>query len=81
MGTECLMVDVSGATVSLISVLLCHICLVQVSQNSSGSLLRYVVLITARLCLLTLCGWVLCWTLVNLCKNHSVLNLLFLGYP
>ncbi|KAF0042982.1 hypothetical protein F2P81_004319 [Scophthalmus maximus] len=52
-----------------------------VSQSSGGSLLRYVVLIAARLCLLTMCGWVLCWTLVNLCKNHSVLNLLFLGYP
>lgn len=38
-------------------------------------------LITARLSLLTMCGWVLCWTLVHLCKNHSVLNLLFLGYP
>ncbi|XP_043096299.1 transmembrane protein 39A isoform X1 [Puntigrus tetrazona] len=46
-----------------------------------SSLLRYVALITARLILLTLCGWVLCWTLVNLFKNHSVLNLLFLGYP
>ena len=56
-------------------------CLVQVSQSSGGSLLRYVVLIAARLSLLTMCGWVLCWTLVNLCKNHSVLNLLFLGYP
>uniref|UniRef100_H3CVS3 Transmembrane protein 39A n=1 Tax=Tetraodon nigroviridis TaxID=99883 RepID=H3CVS3_TETNG len=53
----------------------------EVSQSSSGSLLRYVFLITARLSLLTMCGWVLCWTLVNLCKNHSVLNLLFLGYP
>ncbi|KAG7234644.1 hypothetical protein INR49_004169 [Caranx melampygus] len=52
-----------------------------VSQSSGGSLLRYMVLIAARLCLLTMCGWVLCWTLVNLCKNHSVLNLLFLGYP
>lgn len=56
------------------------VCL-KVSQSSSGSLLRYVLLITARLSLLTMCGWVLCWTLVNLCKNHSVLNLLFLGYP
>lgn len=57
------------------------ICLPKVSQSSGGSLLRYVVLIAARLSLLTMCGWVLCWTLVNLCKNHSVLNLLFLGYP
>lgn len=57
-------------------------CLAQVSQSGGGgSLLRYVVLIAARLSLLTMCGWVLCWTLVNLCKNHSVLNLLFLGYP
>lgn len=55
--------------------------LVQVSQSSGGSLIHYVVLIAARLSLLTMCGWVLCWTLVNLCKNHSVLNLLFLGYP
>uniref|UniRef100_A0AAV2LMQ1 Transmembrane protein 39A n=1 Tax=Knipowitschia caucasica TaxID=637954 RepID=A0AAV2LMQ1_KNICA len=53
----------------------------EVSQSIGGSLVRYVVLITARLCLLTLCGCVLCWTLVNLCRNHSVLNLLFLGYP
>ncbi|MEQ2191427.1 Transmembrane protein 39A [Xenoophorus captivus] len=52
-----------------------------VSQSSGGSLLRYIVLIAARLSLLTMCGWVLCWTLVNLCRNHSVLNLLFLGYP
>lgn len=59
----------------------CAVRLVQVSQSSGGSLLRYVVLIAARLSLLTMCGWVLCWTLVNLCKNHSVLNLLFLGYP
>ncbi|KAI3376949.1 hypothetical protein L3Q82_000188 [Scortum barcoo] len=53
----------------------------EVSQSSGGSLLRYVFLIAARLCLLTMCGWVLCWTLVYLCKNYSVLNLLFLGYP
>ncbi|KAM8975215.1 transmembrane protein 39A [Pelodytes ibericus] len=37
--------------------------------------------ITACLVLLTLCVWVFCWTLVNLFRNHSVLNLLFLGYP
>lgn len=53
----------------------------QVSQSTGGSVFRYVVLIAARLTLLTMCGWVICWTLVNLCKNHSVLNLLFLGYP
>ncbi|XP_010884791.1 transmembrane protein 39A [Esox lucius] len=53
----------------------------EASQTSPGSLVRYVVLIAARLSLLTLCGWVLCWTLVNLFKNNSVLNLLFLGYP
>nr|XP_046191101.1 transmembrane protein 39A [Oncorhynchus gorbuscha] len=53
----------------------------EASQTSPCSLVRYVVLIAARLSLLTLCGWVLCWTLVNLFKNHSVLNLLFLGYP
>ncbi|XP_030232562.1 transmembrane protein 39A isoform X1 [Gadus morhua] len=53
----------------------------EVSQRGGSSLVRSGLLITARLCLLTLCGWVLCWTLVNLCRNHSVLNLLFLGYP
>uniref|UniRef100_A0A8C6T9G9 Transmembrane protein 39A n=1 Tax=Neogobius melanostomus TaxID=47308 RepID=A0A8C6T9G9_9GOBI len=53
----------------------------EVSQSIGGSLVRYIVLITARLSLLTMCGCVLCWSLVNLCKNHSVLNLLFLGYP
>ncbi|XP_028811084.1 transmembrane protein 39A [Denticeps clupeoides] len=53
----------------------------EASQTSPCSLLRYVFLIVGRLSLLTLCGWVLCWTLVNLFKNHSVLNLLFLGYP
>ncbi|XP_053722227.1 transmembrane protein 39A isoform X1 [Synchiropus splendidus] len=53
----------------------------EVSQKSGVSSLRYWALITARLSLLTLCGWVLCWTLVNMSKNHSVLNLLFLGYP
>ncbi|KAJ3592948.1 hypothetical protein NHX12_005286 [Muraenolepis orangiensis] len=52
-----------------------------VSERGTGSLVRSALLITARLFLLTLCGWVLCWTLVNLCRNHSVLNLLFLGYP
>lgn len=57
-------------------------CLVKVSQSGGGgSPLRYVFLIAARLSLLTMCGWVLCWTLVNLCKKYSVLNLLFLGYP
>lgn len=69
------------ATVSQVCVTSYVVGLVQVSQSSGGSVLRYVVLIAARLCLLTMCGWVLCWTLVNLCKNHSVLNLLFLGYP
>lgn len=49
--------------------------------SPSSSLVRYVALIAARLILLTLCGWVLCWTLVNLFKHYSVLNLLFLGYP
>ncbi|XP_034741810.1 transmembrane protein 39A [Etheostoma cragini] len=53
----------------------------EVSQSSGRSLLRYVVVIAARLSLLTMCGWVLCWTLVNLCRHYSVLNLLFLGYP
>ncbi|XP_062303099.1 transmembrane protein 39A isoform X1 [Osmerus eperlanus] len=53
----------------------------EASQTSPCSLVRYVVLITARLIMLTLCGWVLCWTLVNLFKDNSVLNLLFLGYP
>ncbi|XP_073698484.1 transmembrane protein 39A [Garra rufa] len=53
----------------------------EASLASQSSLVRYVALIAARLILLTLCGWVLCWTLVNLFKNNSVLNLLFLGYP
>ncbi|XP_056120796.1 transmembrane protein 39A [Rhinichthys klamathensis goyatoka] len=46
-----------------------------------ASLLRYTVLLAVRLVLLTLCVCVLCWTLVHLFRNHSVLNLLFLGYP
>lgn len=53
----------------------------EASLASPSSLVRYVTLIAVRLILLTLCGWVLCWTLVNLFKNYSVLNLLFLGYP
>ncbi|XP_076838721.1 transmembrane protein 39A isoform X1 [Brachyhypopomus gauderio] len=53
----------------------------EASQTSPSSCVQYVLLIVARLSLLTLCGWVLCWTLVNLFKRHSVLNLLFLGYP
>ncbi|XP_072556783.1 transmembrane protein 39A-like isoform X2 [Paramormyrops kingsleyae] len=50
-------------------------------HTSSSSLLQYMILIAARLTLLTFCGWLLCWTLVNLFSKHSVLNLLFLGYP
>ncbi|XP_028937130.1 transmembrane protein 39A isoform X1 [Ornithorhynchus anatinus] len=53
----------------------------EASRAGAGSLARYLVLIAARLALLTLCGWLLCWTLVNLFRSHSVLNLLFLGYP
>lgn len=53
----------------------------EASLASPSSLVRYVALIAVRLILLTLCGWVLCWTLVSLFKNYSVLNLLFLGYP
>lgn len=53
----------------------------EASQTSPSSFVQYVVLIAARLILLTLCGWVLCWTLLNLFKSYSVLNLLFLGYP
>lgn len=49
----------------------------QASQVGATSVVHYMV----RLVLLTLCGWVLCWTLVNLFRSHSVLNLLFLGYP
>ncbi|KAF4801734.1 Transmembrane protein [Turdus rufiventris] len=49
----------------------------EASQVGATSLICYMV----RLVLLTLCGWVLCWTLVNLFRSHSVLNLLFLGYP
>lgn len=49
----------------------------QASQVGATSAIHYMV----RLVLLTLCGWVLCWTLVNLFRSHSVLNLLFLGYP
>lgn len=64
----------------LLCYILCFFCF-KASQTSPSSLVRYVILIVARLILLTLCGWVLCWTLLNLFKNHSVLNLLFLGYP
>ncbi|XP_055500240.1 transmembrane protein 39A [Leucoraja erinacea] len=53
----------------------------EASQTSATSVVRYTLVIVARLVLLTMCGWVLCWTLVNLFRNHSVLNLLFLGYP
>lgn len=53
----------------------------EASQTGKTSIIRYTALITSRLILLTMCGWVLCWTLVNLFRNHSVLNLLFLGYP
>ncbi|XP_056355880.1 transmembrane protein 39A isoform X2 [Oenanthe melanoleuca] len=49
----------------------------EASQVGATSLICYMV----RLVLLTLCGWVFCWTLVNLFRSHSVLNLLFLGYP
>ncbi|XP_011923809.1 PREDICTED: transmembrane protein 39A isoform X2 [Cercocebus atys] len=51
------------------------------TKAGAASMIHYMVLISARLVLLTLCGWVLCWTLVNLFRSHSVLNLLFLGYP
>ncbi|MBN3282161.1 TM39A protein, partial [Polyodon spathula] len=53
----------------------------EATQTGPTSMVRYTVLIAARCILLTVCGWVLCWTLVNLFRNHSVLNLLFLGYP
>lgn len=53
----------------------------QATKAGAASMIHYMVLISARLVLLTLCGWVLCWTLVNLFRSHSVLNLLFLGYP
>nr|XP_048674283.1 transmembrane protein 39A isoform X2 [Caretta caretta] len=53
----------------------------EASQVGATSVIHYMALIMARLVLLTLCGWVLCWTLVNLFRSHSVLNLLFLGYP
>ncbi|XP_008265107.1 transmembrane protein 39A isoform X2 [Oryctolagus cuniculus] len=51
------------------------------TKVGAASMIHYMVLISARLVLLTLCGWVLCWTLVSLFRSHSVLNLLFLGYP
>ncbi|XP_006522559.1 transmembrane protein 39A isoform X1 [Mus musculus] len=51
------------------------------TKAGAASTVHYTALILARLVLLTLCGWVLCWTLVNLFRSHSVLNLLFLGYP
>ncbi|XP_010355754.1 transmembrane protein 39A isoform X2 [Rhinopithecus roxellana] len=51
------------------------------TKAGAASMIHYMVLISARLVLLTLCGWVLCWTLVNLFRSHSVLSLLFLGYP
>ncbi|XP_025140267.1 transmembrane protein 39A isoform X4 [Bubalus kerabau] len=53
----------------------------EATKAGASSMIHYMVLISARLVLLTLCGWVLCWTLVNLFRSHSVLNLLFLGYP
>lgn len=53
----------------------------QATKAGAASMIHYTALILARLVLLTLCGWVLCWTLVNLFRSHSVLNLLFLGYP
>lgn len=53
----------------------------EATKAGAASMIHYMVLISARLVLLTLCGWVLCWTLVNLFRSHSVLNLLFLGYP
>ncbi|MBN3286653.1 TM39A protein, partial [Polyodon spathula] len=55
--------------------------ILEVMFNRPTSMVRYTVLIAARFILLTVCGWVLCWTLVNLFRSHSVLNLLFLGYP
>ncbi|KAM5281636.1 transmembrane protein 39A isoform 2-T2 [Ctenodactylus gundi] len=53
----------------------------EATKAGAASVTHYLVLVAARLVLLTLCGWVLCWTLVNLFRSHSVLNLLFLGYP
>ncbi|MFT7808649.1 transmembrane protein 39A-like [Arapaima gigas] len=53
----------------------------EASQVSPSSLLQYVVLVASQLVLLMLCGWVLSSTLISLFTNHSVLNLLFLGYP
>ncbi|OCT93646.1 hypothetical protein XELAEV_18011321mg [Xenopus laevis] len=53
----------------------------QASQVGTSSVVKYSALIIGRLVLLTLCGWIFCWTTVNLFRNHSVLNLLFLGYP
>lgn len=53
----------------------------QASLACPSSFVWYVALIATRLILLTLCGWVLCWTLINLFDSYSVLNLLFLGYP
>lgn len=53
----------------------------EATKAGAASTVHYTALILARLVLLTLCGWVLCWTLVNLFRSHSVLNLLFLGYP
>uniref|UniRef100_A0A8D0HM70 Transmembrane protein 39A n=1 Tax=Sphenodon punctatus TaxID=8508 RepID=A0A8D0HM70_SPHPU len=53
----------------------------EASQVGATSVIHYMALIMVRLVLLTLCGLVLCWTLINLFRSHSVLNLLFLGYP
>ncbi|XP_071070878.1 transmembrane protein 39A isoform X3 [Dasypus novemcinctus] len=50
------------------------------TKAGAASMIHYMVLISACLMLLTLCGWVL-WTLFILFRSHSVLNLLFLGYP
>ncbi|KAG3266233.1 TMEM39A-like, partial [Ictidomys tridecemlineatus] len=52
----------------------------EATKAGAASMIHYMVLILVHLVILTLCGWVLCWTLVNLFRSHSVLNLLFLGY-
>nr|XP_032638326.1 transmembrane protein 39A isoform X4 [Chelonoidis abingdonii] len=49
-------------------------------QVGATSVIHYMALIMACLVFM-LCSLVLCWTLVNLFCSHSVLNLLFLGYP
>ncbi|XP_023690466.1 transmembrane protein 39A-like [Paramormyrops kingsleyae] len=50
-------------------------------ETPCSSQLKYVLLVSFRLVLLAASSWGLCLTLASLFRNHSVLSLLFLGYP